>query len=153
MTVGGEFPDVSMLLPQKGPMRLLSRVLEHTLERTACAANTAGSELFRDGDGTVPAWVALEYMAQCMAVHAGLAARSRGEAVQPALLLGSRRLQLSVDRFESDRTLWVCAKHHRGQRGLVAFDCEVRDEPGRELLASGRLLAYTLKDGLLGRAQ
>lgn len=153
MTADGGFPDVSTLLPQTGPMRLLSRVLEHTLEETACAADTARSELFREPDGTVPAWVALEYMAQCMAVHAGLTALSRGEPVQPALLLGSRRLRLAVDRFESGCTLWVRARHHHGEQGLVAFDCEVRDEPGGRLLAEGRLLAYTLEDGLPGRAE
>lgn len=153
MTATNELPDVSSLLPQSGPMRLLSRVLQHTPERTACAADTARSELFREPDGTVPAWVALEYMAQCMAVHAGLAARSRGEAVRPALLLGSRRLLLLVDHFEAGSTLWVCARHHRGEQGLVAFDCEVRDEPGGSLLARGRLLAYTLEDGVPGRVE
>ena len=152
MTSHGGFPDVSLLLPQTGPMQLLSRVLEHTAEQTCCAVETARSGLFREPDGSVPAWVSLEYMAQCMAVHAGLAARARGEAVQPALLLGSRRLRLAVDRFDSGCTLRVSARHHRGERGLVAFDCEVRDEPGRTLLAEGRLLAYTLEDGLPGRA-
>ena len=153
MTAGGEREDVSLLLPQQGPMRLLSRVLEHTPEQTVCAADTDRSELFREPDGTVPAWVALEYMAQCMAVHAGLAARSRGEAAQPALLLGSRRLRLRVDHFAAGCTLWVSARHHRGEQGLVAFDCEVRDEPGGALLASGRLLAYTLQDGVPGRVE
>jgi len=150
---GGELPDVSALLPQKGPMRLLSRVLEHAPEQTVCAADTARSELFREPDGSVPSWIAREYMAQCMAVHAGLVARSRGEAVQPALLLGSRRLLLAVDRFAAGCTLRISARHHHGERGLVAFDCEVRDEAGSDLLAEGRLLAYTLEDGMPGRAE
>jgi hypothetical protein len=39
----------------------------------------ARSAFFAKADGSVPAFVSLEYMAQCAAAHAGLVSRSGGE--------------------------------------------------------------------------
>ena len=138
------YPDVARLVPQSGPMCLLSRVVEHSSAHTVCAVDPERSELFRDTQGRVPAWVGLEYMAQCMAAHAGLEAGGAGP--RPALLLGSRRLRISVDSFPTGGELVVSARHHRGEEGLVAFDCEIRDASGGPALVEGRVNAYTLDE-------
>lgn len=139
------FPDIATLVPQRGPMCLLSRVLEHSREHTACAVDPERSGLFRDADGRIPAWVGLEYMAQCMAAHAGLEAAA-GRAPRPALLLGCRRLRLSADPFPAGAQLVVEARHHLGERGLVAFDCEVRDAGGGPAIVKGRVNVFTLDE-------
>ena len=140
------WPDLAELLPQKGPMRLLSEVLAHDVDETLCAAQVSDAGLFHDADGGVPAWLALEYAAQCMAVHGALASRARGEPPRPALLLGTRRLRLSVARFPSESALRVRARHHRGESGLVAFDCSIEDRSDGAVLASGRVNVYTLDE-------
>jgi predicted hotdog family 3-hydroxylacyl-ACP dehydratase len=139
---GAHFPAIALLLPQAGPMRLLDRVIEHRADRTACAVDPTRSRLFAAPDGGVPAWVGLEYMAQCIAAHGGLVARARGEARRPGVLLGSRRVRFGVQHFARDRELRVSARHHRGERGLVVFDCEVRDLDGGAALVHGRLNVY-----------
>jgi predicted hotdog family 3-hydroxylacyl-ACP dehydratase len=137
---------VADLLPQRGPMCLLSEVLAHDPQRTVCRARVADAHLFHDEDGAAPAWLALEYAAQCTAVHGSLSARSGGGALRPALLLGTRRMHLSVPRFTPGATLQICARHHRGETGLVAFDCSVEDPSDGRVLASGRVNVYTLDE-------
>jgi predicted hotdog family 3-hydroxylacyl-ACP dehydratase len=136
------FPAIASLVPQAGPMCLLERVTEHDRSHTVCAVDPGRSTLLAAPDGSVPVWVGVEYMAQCIAVHGGLVALERGEPLRPGVLLGSRRVLFEVQRFEVDRELRVVARHHRGERGLVAFDCEIRDVEGRSPLVRGRLNVY-----------
>ena len=138
------FPTVAELVPHSGPMCLLSRVLDHSPARTVCAVHPDRSELFRDASGAVPGWVGLEYMAQCMAVHAGLESGPGGQ--RPALLLGSRRMRIAVDAFPTGSELVVSASHHRGEDGLISFDCEIREATGGPTLVEGRVNVYTLNE-------
>jgi hypothetical protein len=41
--------------------------------------------------------------------------------------------------------LEVEARHHRGERGLVAFDCIVRDPAGGAALVEGRVNVYIVE--------
>jgi predicted hotdog family 3-hydroxylacyl-ACP dehydratase len=127
-----------LLLPQSGPMRLLSRLVSHTREATVCAVDPSGSELFRDAGGSVPAWVALEYMAQCVAAHGLLL---DGLAVpKPGLLVGVKRLALHVDRFAPDESLEVSARILQRIGRLATLECQLR--AAGELLAEGTLSVF-----------
>ena len=141
----GSFAPVASLVPHAGPMCLLARVVEHGPGRTLCSVDPARSAVLAGPDGSVPIWVGIEYMAQCIAAHAGLVARARGEAPKPGVLLGSRRLRFAAQRFARDRELRVEARHHRGERGLVAFDCEVREAAGGPPLVEGRVNVYIVE--------
>jgi predicted hotdog family 3-hydroxylacyl-ACP dehydratase len=144
------FPPIAELLPQAGAMRLLDRVLDHGDEGTRCSVAPARGALFRDARGAVPAWVALEYMAQCAAADGGLYRRARGLALEPALFVGSRRVMFRCARFEPDQQLEVTARHAAGSRDLLAFDCAVFDARGGEPLAEARL---NVLPGLSGRTR
>jgi predicted hotdog family 3-hydroxylacyl-ACP dehydratase len=146
--VNRSLPDVAELVPQAPPMLLLSRVLSHEPGETRCAVEVDRGELFQEADGSVPGWVALEYMAQCAAAHGGLVARGLGEQRRPGIFLGSRRVQLRTDRFEPGQVVVVTARHHRHSSGLVVFDCRVDASDGADgpPLAEGRLNFYTLGD-------
>ena len=137
-------PEVGDLVPHAGPMRLLERVLEHDASGTTCAADPARPSPFRRADGSVPCWVGLEYMAQCAAVHGGLLGRARGVPPRPGLFLGSRRARFRADALRGP--LRVTARHHRGETGLVAFECQVRAAAGGEVLAEARIAVYVFRD-------
>ncbi len=139
------FPPVATLVPQSGPMCLLDRILAHDATRTAAAVDPAGSALLAAPDGSVPVFVGLEYLAQCIAAHGGLAARARGEAPRPGLFLGARRVSFGVQQFAQDRELLVDVRHHRGERGLVVFDGTVREAQGGPPLVQGRLNVYIVE--------
>ncbi len=144
---GAPFPPVAMVVPHAGPMCLLGRILAHDPTRTVVSVDPARSALLAAPDGSVPVFVGLEYMAQCVAAHGGLAARARGETLGPGLFLGARRVSFGVQGFAPDRELVVEVRHHRGERGLVAFDGTVREASGGPPLVQGRLNVYIVGSG------
>lgn len=141
---GPDHPDVAQLVPQRGPMRLLSGIVSHSAAETVCAIDLERSALFAEADGSIPAFVALEYMAQCAAAHAGFASRASGQPARAGFLLGTRRLALATECFRPGQRLRVAARHHRGESGLVVFDCTLNDADSDETLAEGRLNLYTV---------
>jgi predicted hotdog family 3-hydroxylacyl-ACP dehydratase len=134
------------LIPHAGPMVLLGRVLAHDKNATTCSIAIAEQRLFRDPDGTVPVWFSIEYMAQCIAAHAGLVLRTEGEMAPPrGFLVGARGLRFHVARFGRAQCLEATARRRwAGSQSLVAFECEVRDANGGALLAEGRLNCFLL---------
>ncbi|MEX2207941.1 MAG: hypothetical protein WEF50_17075 [Myxococcota bacterium] len=134
------YPDLAELSPHAGPMRLLARVLAHAPERTVCALDPSASELFRDASGGVPAWLALEWMAQCIAAHGGLIARREGRAPAPGLLVGAKRVALERAHFAAGESLEVEARFVGGAGALASFECELR--AGAERVATGSLSVY-----------
>jgi len=136
----GEFAALDALIPHSGPMRLVSRVLAHSPERTVCALDVRDSELFRDADGRVPAWVALEYMAQCVAAHGGLLDGEPGAPPRPGFLVGAKRIDLHRDSFAPDESLEVSARILQRVGRLALLACEVR--AGSELVAEATLSVF-----------
>jgi len=140
-------PALAELLPHAGPMRLLDAVVSHDAERTVCRALPAASALFQDAAGEVPAWLALEYMAQCAAAHGGLAARARGEPPRPGLFVGSRRVAFRCASFAPDVPLAVTARLAGRLGDGFAFDCTVEDPAGGPPLVEGRINVVLLEAG------
>jgi predicted hotdog family 3-hydroxylacyl-ACP dehydratase len=140
------YPPIDELVPHGGPMCLLSRVLAHDAAGTVCSVTPGPGDLLAGPDGAVPVWAGLEYMAQCVAVHGGLRARRAGHALRPGLFLGSRRVNFGVQSFAPGRALRVAARHHAGETGLVAFDCEVRDDSAGAPLVQARVNVYIVDD-------
>jgi predicted hotdog family 3-hydroxylacyl-ACP dehydratase len=133
------YPPIEDVLPHAGRMVLLTRVADHTDRRTVCVAEISSTSIFADADGGVPAWVALEYMAQCIAAHGGLRARATGDPVPIGFLLGSRSIALHTSRFEPGQRLEVEAAHVWGEHDFFSFACAVRDGATGVTLAEGTL--------------
>jgi predicted hotdog family 3-hydroxylacyl-ACP dehydratase len=131
-------PSLDGLIPHAGPMRLLSRVLAHSRERTVCEVDPQGSELFRQPDGCVPAWVAVEYMAQGVAAHGALL--DGHTTPRPGLLVGAKRITLYRESFALDESLEVSARILQRVGRLASLECELR--AGGELLAEGTLSVF-----------
>jgi predicted hotdog family 3-hydroxylacyl-ACP dehydratase len=134
------------VLPHEPPMVLLTRIVRHEATRTICAVDiTALSPFLRD-DKVIPVWVGVEYMAQCVAAHAGLVARARGEPVKLGLLIGARRLDFHAATFDVGQTIFVTASHIWGERELASFDCSLTDGDAGRPLAEGLLSVYLPSD-------
>jgi predicted hotdog family 3-hydroxylacyl-ACP dehydratase len=143
-----DFPPVAELLPHRGRAVLLRRVVAHDAGATTCEVDPADSVLWRNADGSVPAPVALEYMAQTIAAHGGLSDRESGRGARPGFFLGSRRVDFRAARFEPGELLEVSVRHLRGSAGMLAFDCAVRRAGGAsdsEPMVSGVLTVYLLE--------
>ena len=118
-------PQLRDLVPHRPPMLLLDELVSSDDEHTVCAVTIRPDSMFAEA-GRVPAWVALEYCAQCVAVFAGLRARSRGEPPRLGLLVAARDLTLEVDAFEQGDVLQVSVRSVFGESRVGRFECEVR---------------------------
>jgi predicted hotdog family 3-hydroxylacyl-ACP dehydratase len=147
---------IAELVPHSGLMCLLDRVVSHDQRETVCAVRVGDSGLFVDASDRVPVWVGIEYMAQCIAVHGGLQARSAGEKPRPGLFLGARRLSFGAQGFEIGSELLVSARHVGGAGpgvGLQSFACSLRPGMGAEPWIEGKLNIMILErfdDSLVG---
>ena len=146
------YPEIAELIPHAEPMRLLSRVVAHDAESTTCLVEPADHVLFHDAEGRVPTWVGVEYMAQCIAVHAGMEVGEPGKAPRIGYLLGGRSLRFHRASLPADGRIEVRAQHLRGRPGLGAwsFACEIVVQDGadgREIVAEGTLNVALAPEG------
>lgn len=119
------FPDIRTLVPHAGPMVLLDRVLAADDDSLRAEVTIHADTLFCDGSG-VGTWIGIEYMAQAIAAHAGVAALREGGAVKVGFLLGARRYECSRPLFALGSVLQVfVVRTLQGDNGLGAFECRI----------------------------
>jgi predicted hotdog family 3-hydroxylacyl-ACP dehydratase len=106
-------------------MLLLDEVVAFDGTTATCAVTVRSDSLFAT-DGRVPAWVALEYCAQCVAAFAGLRAHAAGGTPKLGLLVAARDLTLEADFFEAGERLLVDARLVFGELRVGRFECELR---------------------------
>ena len=127
-------------IPHRGAMRLIDRVLLVDAERSVAEVEVPFDGLFVRND-EVPAWVAIEYMAQTIAAWAGERMRASGGEPRAGLLLGSRRFEARRGSFPCGARLRIEARCElMAGNGLGQFDCRV--EMDGEEVATARLSVY-----------
>ena len=136
-------PRLLELLPHRPPMVMLAQVVSvETPGEAVAVADTSSGSVFHDaGLGGVPACVALEYMAQTMALAVGAERRRKGEPPKVGFVLGARRLDVTVPAFESGKRYVVRATCACADDALASFDCSITGPEG-ETVATATLTAY-----------
>lgn len=139
------------LLPHRSPMLLLSEALVVDVPGEASAvADTSPDSVFYDSTlGGVPACVALEYMAQTMALAVGAGQCRKGASPKIGFVLGTRRLEVKVPAFVHEKRYVVTAKCMFADDESCSFDCKIA-ESGGEVVAAASLSAYQPTDDMLG---
>jgi predicted hotdog family 3-hydroxylacyl-ACP dehydratase len=140
MTAPSTFPPIAQLVPHKPPMLLLDRVVAYSGDVVTCEVEIRPDSPFVSAGEGVPGIVGLEYMAQCVAVYAGLSAHSKGEGARIGFLLGSRDVRIDADAFPVGDRLTIEAKRSWGENDLGSFACEVRR--GADVVVRGSLTVY-----------
>lgn len=117
-------------------MVLIDEVVECDLDASSLTAAVTIKPQWQEN------WTAIEFMAQTAAALAGAADRAEGYKgpPRPGFLLGTRRLELSIDRFTVGKRYLVTAKNEFRDGGAASFFCEIRD--GDAVVASATLNAY-----------
>jgi predicted hotdog family 3-hydroxylacyl-ACP dehydratase len=134
-------PVISALVPHRGSMSLLDRVLSADSESMCAEVAIHATSMFCDG-ASVGAWIGIEYMAQAVAAHAGYCASLRGEPVKVGFLLGTRRYDCACAGFAVGTVLQVHVRSElQGENGLGAFECRIDDQHGATL-ASATVTVY-----------
>ena len=118
------------LLPHAGDMILIDQVLSFDEEQIHTRVTIKPGGLFNRADGSLPAWVGIELMAQSIAAYAGCQARQAGLPVELGFLLGTRKFECNVERFPAGAELRIRAlRSLQDDNGMGVFECHL-DGPG-----------------------
>jgi predicted hotdog family 3-hydroxylacyl-ACP dehydratase len=128
------------LIPHAGDMILIDQVLSFDEEQIHTRATVKPGGLFNRPDGSLPAWVGIELMAQSVAAYAGCHARRKGEQVALGFLLGTRKFECNVEHFPAGAELSIHGlRSLEDDNGMGVFECHLR---GDGFHASARLNVF-----------
>jgi predicted hotdog family 3-hydroxylacyl-ACP dehydratase len=136
----------SEFVMHREPMLLLDRLVETSGETTICEWRVNADDHFVDAGKGVPAYVGVEFMAQCVAVHAGARARIVGLGPPLGFLLGARHFKAFVSHFETGELYRAtCQELMRDDNGMGSYDCTVMH--GDTKVAEARLAVLEKERG------
>ena len=128
------------LLPHAGDMILLDRIEQCDDERIVTHLQVRDGGLFNQTDGSYPAWLGVELMAQSIAAYAGVRAKRAARPVELGFLLGTRKYQCNVEHFPLGAKLQIeaiCSLED--ELGMGVFECYLR---GTDIYVEARLNVY-----------
>lgn len=142
------------LLPHRPPMTLLADVVAVDEPGVAVAVADVSSEsvFFDPVSGGVPACVALEYMAQTMALAVGAERCKQGVALRVGFILGTRCLDVGIPVFDGQQRYVVRAKCAYSDDEFASFDCAMYG-PGGDVVAVASLTAFQPPEEAFGNAE
>ena len=122
---------IAELLPHAGDMILLDEVVNCGDEDIETRLIVRPDGLFSQADGSLPAWVGIEIMAQSVAAYAGYQARLAGLPVELGFLLGTRRFECNVERFPAGAELRIRGlRSLQDDNGMGVFECHLDGPDG-----------------------
>ncbi|MCU1725710.1 hotdog family protein [Pseudomonas sp. 7P_10.2_Bac1] len=128
------------LLPHAGDMILIDQVLAFDEETIQTRLTVRPGGLFNRADGSLPAWVGVELMAQSVAAYAGCRARLAGNPVALGFLLGTRKFECNVEHFPLGAELKIHAvRSLEDDNGMGVFECHLT---GPQIHATARLNVF-----------
>lgn len=131
---------LSELLPHAGDMILIDEVLRFDEDSIETQVTVRPGGLFNLLDGSLPAWVGVELMAQTVAAYAGCHARIEGKPVEIGYLLGTRKYECNVAQFAPGAVLQIRAlRSLEDENGMGVFECSIC---GPDIQVIARLNVY-----------
>lgn len=128
-----DFPPLATLIPHRGPAVLLDRIVEHDDSSTKCWAFIHPSMQYVR-EGRADSALALELMAQAVAVHVGLGRRWSTGAPRAGYVVGVPRMEFFGGDYQVGEQLEVSVQidFHEGPvgrfHGRVSSDGRTRAE-------------------------
>jgi predicted hotdog family 3-hydroxylacyl-ACP dehydratase len=136
MSADADFPPLTAFMPHRPPMLLLDRLTACTDLEATCIKTIREGDPFVE-DGTVSALIALELFAQTAAAHFGYLGFARGAGFAAGALLGTRKLELHVDRYRVGDELEIRARQVMTMPPAAQYECTLLR--AGETVASGTL--------------
>ena len=128
------------LLPHAGDMILIDSIERFDDEQIYTRLTVKSEGLFNLPDGSLPAWVGVELMAQSVAAFAGCHARQKGNPVELGFLLGTRKFECNVEAFPAGTELTIRGlRSLEDDNGMGVFECHIH---GDGIHASARLNVF-----------
>ena len=131
---------IAELIPHAADMILIDDVISFGAEDIETRLTVRPGGLFNQEDGSLPAWVGIELMAQSIAAYAGCQALQAGLPVELGFLLGTRKFECNVERFPAGAELRIRAlRSLQDDNGMGVFECHLT---GPGIHASARLNVF-----------
>jgi predicted hotdog family 3-hydroxylacyl-ACP dehydratase len=125
-------------------MLLVERVVGWDAQHAVVAA-TPKAHAWYSEEGGMPSWIGIELMAQAIAAHVGLLARSHGKPPKQGVLLGARQYRAAQPRFAAGAELIISARMtYRDATGLGAYDSAITLQDS--VVATARVTVYEPPD-------
>jgi predicted hotdog family 3-hydroxylacyl-ACP dehydratase len=125
-------------------MLLVERVVAWDAQHALVAA-TPRADAWYSEEGGMPSWIGIELMAQAIAAHVGLVARSHGRPPKAGVLLGTRQYRATQPRFAAGAELIISARMtYRDETGLGSYDSTIT--LGDAQVAKARVNVYEPPD-------
>jgi len=138
-----EKEDLLSIIPHRGRMLLLSRVINYSLEEMTVEAeyNITEDCLFYDSETAgVPAWAGFEFIAQAISAFTGIRNRENGKPPKIGFILGISQMQIDIPFFKTASIITIRAKEIEHLDSLYFFKGEISLE-GRKVI-EGRLTVF-----------
>lgn len=135
--------DVIDLVPHDPPMVLIDQAITCQDSFIHCQVSIRETSPFCC-EGSVPSYIAMEYMAQTIAVWSGIRAKQENKNPSIGFLLGARRLELYVPGFKVGDVLDVYGKVQYMDGEMGSFDSWI-DIKGKRVV-NARMNVYQPKD-------
>ena len=125
-------------------MLLVERVVAWDAQHAMVAA-TPRADAWYSEEGAMPSWIGVELMAQAIAAHVGLVARSHGKPPKAGVLLGTRRYRSHESKFKAGSELLITARmSYRDASGLASYESSIKR--GNAEVATARINVYEPPD-------
>jgi predicted hotdog family 3-hydroxylacyl-ACP dehydratase len=119
-----DFPPISLVVPHRGPMVLLDRIVDWAPGRIECALRVEDGARFVE-DGRLAAPFTIEHMAQAVAACLGYEAYRGGRGVRVGMIVACREFEAFRPAASVGDDLRVRADRERGNETLSHFHCQV----------------------------
>jgi predicted hotdog family 3-hydroxylacyl-ACP dehydratase len=117
---------IETIIPHRGTMLLIDAVSTFSEDALSARATVHADAWYADADGTMPAWIGIELMAQAIAAHVALLAMRGGGRARPGVLLGSRSYKALQPSFAGGAQLLIHATELlRSEEGHGAYECTI----------------------------
>lgn len=126
MTIHNQLPGLEVILPHRGNMLLIDRLIDFNNESMVAEYLPKSDAWYTDSEGNMPAWIGIELMAQAVAAHVGVLKHRDGASQKIGVLLGSRRYCSATPSFSTEAPLKIqVTSIFRDISGLGAYDCNI----------------------------
>ncbi|MFL0809881.1 MAG: hypothetical protein K6L76_05650 [Agarilytica sp.] len=119
--------DVRDLVSHRPPMLLIDGLLDYGDDYAKTFINHYTPSIFANSNGDVPNWVGIEYMAQAIAVFAGLEHKKLGLDPKIGFLMGTRKYTPFVDVFKKGQYIEITAtrQYLSDEDRIALFQCTI----------------------------
>jgi predicted hotdog family 3-hydroxylacyl-ACP dehydratase len=145
-----EKEEMMTLLPHRGRMLLLSRVVDYNTEERSLSAEYDITEncIFYDPLlGGIPGWAGFEFMAQAISVLSGLAGRQKGKKPDIGFILSVSSMNIITPVLKAGSIIKILVEEDSRMDLVYAFKGDIFLEG--EKAAEAKLTVMDVDEGVL----